>query len=91
MNTEEHLIAGAKAGDSKACDELLSLHEEALRQFVRQHAGVAADVDDLLQQTELQAWRRVGTFNSGFCSGDARRTKLDRLGEGKNDGSTIEC
>ena len=65
MDAEERVIARAKAEDSTAFDELLSLHDQALRQFVRQRVDAAADVDDLVQEIELRAWRQVVRFNGG--------------------------
>ena len=73
MDAEERLTTRARTGDAKAFDELLAVHDQAMRKFVGQRVDPAA-VDDLVQEIELHAWRSVGTFNGDssfptwFCS-----------------------
>jgi len=60
------LVARAQAGERPAFDRLFALVAERLALFVRLHTGarLAAQVEvvDVLQETYLQAWRSLETF-----------------------------
>jgi RNA polymerase sigma-70 factor (ECF subfamily) len=60
------LIERARAGDQEAVDRLLARHLTPLRRWARgrlpQWARDAADTDDLIQDTLLQTFKRIGDF-----------------------------
>ena len=54
---EEH-----RRGDSNGFVEIVERSEPGLRQLLKRICGRPADVDDLVQETYLRAWRRFGRF-----------------------------
>jgi RNA polymerase sigma-70 factor (ECF subfamily) len=62
---EAALIATAAAGDTPAFARLVTLHQGAVRGFLRRLTGSHADADDLAQDTFVTAWMRLGAFRPG--------------------------
>jgi DNA-directed RNA polymerase specialized sigma24 family protein len=63
MATSDDLIAGA-AGDEEAFRQIVERHERVVRGFI---FGMVADldvVDELAQQTFVEAYRRRSTANA---------------------------
>jgi RNA polymerase sigma-70 factor (ECF subfamily) len=54
--------AGQRGGERDGFAELVERSEPGLRRLLRRACGRAADVDDLLQETYLRAWRGFGRF-----------------------------
>jgi RNA polymerase sigma-70 factor, ECF subfamily len=51
-----------RGGDSDGFAELVERSEPGLRRFLRRVCGRPADIDDLVQETYLRAWRGFGRF-----------------------------
>ena len=60
------LIAAWQAGDEQAAAELVRRHARALAQFLAGAGAPEADLDDLIQDTFVRAFRGVGGFR-GQC------------------------
>lgn len=60
--TEETLLALARHGDRRAFDSLVAPHLGSLRHLLRRIVGQPQDAADLLQDTLLRAYSRLGTF-----------------------------
>ena len=62
----EALVQRAKAGDRSAFDELLERHTDRLRSWIRSRLGAKlrrnVEVEDLLQDTHLRAFRSLDRF-----------------------------
>ena len=54
-----------RAGDLKALDELYTRHTPLLYGLVLRIVGRAADAEEVLQDTWVQAWRRVESWEPG--------------------------
>jgi RNA polymerase sigma-70 factor (ECF subfamily) len=54
--------AGRPGGDPDGFAELVERSEPGLRRLLRRVCGRPADVDDLVQETYLRAWRGFGRF-----------------------------
>jgi RNA polymerase sigma-70 factor, ECF subfamily len=66
---DDELVARIAAGDDTALRELFSRHASWLAVRLRVSLS-AADVEDVLQETFLAAWRGAGGFRSqGACGG----------------------
>src|SRR5213593_1990599 len=91
------LIAAWQGGDEQAAAELVRRHARALARFLAAGGAVESDVDDLVQETFIRAFRAVGKFR-GQCrfrtwlltiGGNvlkdshrrARRTRVEPLGD----------
>ncbi|MGH1345804.1 MAG: RNA polymerase sigma factor [Nannocystales bacterium] len=61
------VICRARAGDRAAFDELASAHTRKLRAVIRRMVGHPQDTDDLVQDTLLRAFEKLGDFR-----GDAK-------------------
>jgi RNA polymerase sigma-70 factor, ECF subfamily len=61
--TDEELAAGAAAGSRPAFDELVSRYGPRLFHFLRARAGPDEDVEDLVQETFLKAYRHIGRYD----------------------------
>jgi len=57
--TDAALIAAWRGGDEPAAAELVRRHARALARFLAGR-GLAADVDDLVQETFIRAFRGLG-------------------------------
>ena len=60
------LIDGCRRGDHAAFAEVVALTEPRIRRVLGRMAGRGADLDDIVQETYLRAWRRLGGFR-GDC------------------------
>jgi len=60
------LIAAWQGGDEQAAAELVRQHARALARFLAAGGAVESDVDDLVQETFIRAFRAVGKFR-GQC------------------------
>src|SRR2546422_6492272 len=64
--TDAALIAAWRGGDEPAAAELVRRHARSLARFLAGAGAVAADVDDLVQETFIRAFRGLGRFR-GQC------------------------
>jgi len=60
------LIAAWRQGDEQAATELVRRHARALARFLAAAGAVAADLDDLVQEALIRAFRGVASFR-GQC------------------------
>src|SRR5881296_1508206 len=60
------LIAAWQGGDEQAAAELVRRHARALARFLASAGAPEADLDDLVQETFIRAFRAVGRFR-GQC------------------------
>ena len=59
---EKVLVERARRGDDAAFDSLAELHAPALHRLAYTLAGSASDAEDIVQETLLGAYRRIGSF-----------------------------
>jgi len=64
--TDAALIAAWHGGDEPAAAELVRRHARALARFLAGAGALAADVDDLVQETFIRAFRALARFR-GQC------------------------
>src|SRR2546427_1768774 len=64
--TDAALIAAWQGGDEPAAAQLVRRHARALARFLGGAGALAADVDDLVQETFIRAFRALGRFR-GQC------------------------
>src|SRR3989449_5495882 len=62
--TDAALIAAWQGGDEQAAAELVRRHARALARFLAGAGAPEADVDDLVQETLVRAFRAVGKFRA---------------------------
>ena len=81
-----HLIERARAGDQAAVERLFARHLEPLQRWARgrlpQWARDLAQTDDLVQDTLLQTFRRIGDFEPrrvGALQAYLRQAVLNRI------------
>jgi RNA polymerase sigma-70 factor (ECF subfamily) len=60
--SDEGLVRRALAGDSTAFEALVVRHQEQLYRFSHRLTGRSADAEEVVQDTFLQAYRRLGSF-----------------------------
>src|SRR5947199_3496315 len=65
-SSDAALIAAWQAGDEQAAAELVRRHARALARLLASGGARDADVDDLVQETFIRAFRAVGKFR-GQC------------------------
>jgi RNA polymerase sigma-70 factor (ECF subfamily) len=62
----QHLLAGAKAGDAEAVDQLIDRHRDAVRRLVQmrldQKIRRRVDVSDVVQEVLVEANRRLADY-----------------------------
>lgn len=63
MTSDEHLVSASLAGDEAAFAELVSRYRERLYRFLLTRAVSRADADDALQDTFVNAYRYLATYN----------------------------
>ena len=78
------LLQRARTGDERAFDLLVQRHGGAARRAVRRLVGHPEEVEDLLQDALLKAWRGLDRFRGDSAFGTwlvqiASRTALDHL------------
>jgi RNA polymerase sigma-70 factor (ECF subfamily) len=61
--TDKELAARAAAGSRSAFEELISRYSLRLFQFLRSRSGSDEDVEDLVQETFLKAYRNIGRYD----------------------------
>ena len=83
-----HLLERARSGDQKAADRLFARHVRPLRRWASgrlpKWARDMADTDDLVQETLLQTFKRIGQFESrgvGALQAYLRQAILNRIRE----------
>src|SRR5258705_399150 len=64
--TDAALIAAWRGGDEPAAAQLVRRHARALARFLAGAGALPADVDDLVQETFIRAFRALGRFR-GQC------------------------
>src|SRR5205814_1977877 len=64
--TDAALIAAWQGGDEQAATELVRRHARALARFLAGAGAPEADLDDVVQETFIRAFRAVATFR-GQC------------------------
>src|SRR3989442_7461963 len=64
--TDAALIAAWQGGDEQAAAEVVRRHARALARFLSGAGALEADLDDLVQETFIRAFRAVGRFR-GQC------------------------
>src|SRR6266516_4533166 len=62
LESERSLFAAARIGDPAAFEALVEPHRRAIHLHCYRMTGSLADADDLLQESLLKAWRKIGTF-----------------------------
>lgn len=65
METLEKTIKQAKGGDSAAFQAIYQHTARELGWYCRHLTGNDADADDLMQETYLTAWQKLGSFQEG--------------------------
>ena len=63
MATEEQLIASAKEGSDSAFSELVRNYQERLFRFLLTRCRNRADAEDAIQDTFINAFRYIGSYN----------------------------
>src|SRR5207245_9591227 len=63
-SSDAALIAAWQAGDERAATELVRRHARALARFLASAGARDADVDDLVQETFIRAFRAVDRFRN---------------------------
>ena len=61
---DAQLIAAWQAGDERAAAELVRRHARAVARFLAGAGAPQADLDDLVQETFIRAFRAVASFRS---------------------------
>jgi RNA polymerase sigma-70 factor (ECF subfamily) len=61
--TDEELAARAAAGSCPSFEELISRYSLRLFHFLRSRSGSDEDVEDLVQETFLRAYRNIGRYD----------------------------
>jgi RNA polymerase sigma-70 factor (ECF subfamily) len=61
---DAELIAAWQGGDERAAAELVRRHARALARFLAGAGAPAAELDDLVQETFIRAFRAVGRFRN---------------------------
>jgi RNA polymerase sigma-70 factor (ECF subfamily) len=58
----QHLIERARAGDTRAFEELARREERALYRHALRIVGTTADAEDIVQDALFSAWRSIASF-----------------------------
>lgn len=62
-DSEQAWVRDARAGSSVAFTQLVRLHQQALRAFLRRLTGDRAEAEDLAQESFVLAWQKMGAFD----------------------------
>lgn len=93
MSSDLKLIEAARDGSVDAFTELVHGHRQKLLRFLLTRCASHADAEDVLQDTLINAYRYIGTYNPRWRfstwlyriairnAGSARVAKFDELGE----------
>ena len=60
---EGALVGQTQAGSTRAFSQLVELHSQAVRAFLRRLTGNWAEADDLAQEVFVTAWQRLAYFD----------------------------
>ncbi len=60
---EGELVGQAKAGSTRAFSQLVEMHSQAVRAFLRRLCGNWAEADDLAQEVFVSAWQSFARFD----------------------------
>jgi RNA polymerase sigma-70 factor (ECF subfamily) len=63
--SEQQLVDRARAGDARAYEELVRLHQQIAFRTAIVLAGSAADAEEAVQDAFVKAWRGLGSFRAG--------------------------
>jgi RNA polymerase sigma-70 factor (ECF subfamily) len=74
--TDETLVALIAAGDQRAFSELVRRHGGRLRALALRFSGIAAEADDIVQETFLRFWRSAGRWHPGGPPPGAYLTRI---------------
>ena len=64
---EKHLIEKAQSGDQKCFTELILLHQSKLYKYLLAKCGNEADAKDVLQETYINAYKYIQSYNSKWA------------------------
>ena len=64
-DSERSLLAAARVGDPQAFDALVEPHRREIHLHCYRMTGSLTDADDLVQESLLKAWRRIGPSRDG--------------------------
>ena len=59
---EARLIKGLKRQDADAFRSLINLHGDSIRNLVGRFMAFEQELDDVIQNTLVQVWRKIGSF-----------------------------
>ncbi len=62
QDADQQLLAAAAAGDTTAFDRLVTAHAEALHRFALSLGMRGAELDDVLQESFVSAWRAAANY-----------------------------
>lgn len=63
MSAEAELVAAAQAGSERAFTALVEAYESRLYRFLLGRCARACDAEDVLQDTFVNAWRYIGSYD----------------------------
>ena len=61
---EASLIARLKRQDSSAFQDLIDLHGDSIRNLIGRLMAFDPEMEDVLQNTMIQVWRKIGSFRN---------------------------
>ena len=61
---EATLIKGLKRQDADAFRDLINLHGDSIRNLVGRFMAFEQELDDVIQNTLVQVWRKIGSFRN---------------------------
>lgn len=84
MSDDHAMVQQARLGDARAFSQLLQAHDDKMRGVVWRIVPASAEMDDILQDAYLKAWRKLDEFrgDAAFSSWLYRivhTTALDHL------------
>src|SRR5271170_6602683 len=66
LNDDEASFAGRLAnGEAEAFEQFVALYQPRVARLAQRLLGWNADVDDVVQDVFLAAWRKIGSFRRG--------------------------
>ena len=85
--TDEDLVARAATGDTSAFEALVTRHQQRVHRIASRLTESEADAQDVLQETFLAAYRRLGSFrgearfSTWLCRIAANAARMQRRGQ----------